>query len=103
MGAEEFFQIASGKNAKKAFTAASKTAAYEYGHRGYTGSLAEKESFVMVSDKVFDSYKEAYDFADQLIENGDEKINDKWGPAGCVQFKDKDSGVKYLFFGLAAA
>jgi hypothetical protein len=103
MGANTFFTTASGKNAKRAFIAATKEAAYDYGHRGYTGSIAEKESFVMISDEVFLSVDAAADFADDLIDAGDERVDDKWGPAGCLKFKSNDGEICYLFFGWAAS
>ena len=103
MGANTFFQTADGKTPKKAFIAACKDAAYDYGHSGYTGTLAEKESFIMISDKIFDSLEEAESLADKLIDDGDERIDDKWGPAGCLKFKTKTGEVKFLFFGWASS
>jgi len=103
MGAETFYHAASGKNAKKAFIAATKEAAYNYGHAGYTGSIAEKESFVMINDRVIESYDEACKLADKLIDESDERIDDKWGPAGCLKYKDRAGKISYLFFGLAPA
>jgi len=103
MGANTFYHPASGKNAKKAFIAATKEAAYNYGHSGYTGSIAEKESFIMISEKVFESYDEACKLAYKLIDEDDERLDDKWGPAGCLKYKDRTGGISYLFFGLAPA
>jgi hypothetical protein len=103
MGANTFFQTASGKTAKKAFNSACREAAYDYGHAGYTGTIAEKESFVMISSKIFDSLADAEKLADKLIDEGDERIDDKWGPAGCLNFKSTDGEVKYLFFGWASS
>lgn len=51
MGAEWFEQYGVGKTMKGAFSAAHKEALYEYGHRGYTGSLAEKGSYVDMTAK----------------------------------------------------
>jgi hypothetical protein len=45
MGAEQFTCYASGKNAKAAFNAATEDAAWECGHGGYTGTIAEKSDF----------------------------------------------------------
>jgi hypothetical protein len=101
MGASTFIQSANGKTAKEAFNNAVDDAAYDHGHGGYTGTIAEKDRFVICSSEVFASYDEAYDFADKLIEDGDARIDDKWGPAGCVSFKTKDK-ISYMFFGWAS-
>lgn len=101
MGASVFFNSMSAAFATEAFRAARDEAIYEYGHSGYTGTIAEKNRYVMCSEEIFSSYEEAYDFANKLIDKGDERIDDKWGPAGCVKFvSGKD--VKYLFFGWAS-
>ena len=55
MGAEWFEEGASGKTMKSAFKAAHERALWEYGHRGYTGSLAEKPGFVDMT-KDFPKY-----------------------------------------------
>ncbi len=48
MGAEGFTTFAKGRTAKEAFEKAVTEAQYEYGHGGYTGTIAEKEhSFKM--------------------------------------------------------
>jgi hypothetical protein len=56
----------------------------------------------MCSSKVFDSKSEAYDFANKLLDDCDPRVDDKWGPAGCVAFKNKDDTM-YLFFGWASS
>ena len=102
MGADVFFTTADGKTANEAFKTARDEAAYESGHGGYTGTIAEKDDFVMCSKETFPSYKEASDFASNLIDNGDERVDDKWGPAGCVKFLSNDK-TSYLFFGWASS
>lgn len=96
MGAEVFYQQAKGKSAKEAFQSAVDQAHYDYGHAGYTGSIAEKDSFVMIDcpDDV-----DPISYADELITDCDDRIDDKWGPAGCFDLKN---GV-YLFFGWASS
>jgi len=49
MGASEFITFATGKNANAAFNDAISSAAYEAGHGGYTGTIAEKDSFTILS------------------------------------------------------
>jgi hypothetical protein len=96
MGAETFVNVANGDSAKQAFSEAVKEAQYDYGHAGYTGTIAEKDSFVMIScPDGIDPFK----FAEQLINEGDERIDDKWGPAGCIDCKNG----KYVFFGWASS
>lgn len=48
MGAETFMVKGKGKNAAEAFETAREKAFYDYGHAGYTGSIAEKHSFTMI-------------------------------------------------------
>lgn len=47
MGAEYFHCVAEGKDAHRAFANAVEEAYYWHGHGGYTGSIAEKLSFVL--------------------------------------------------------
>lgn len=96
MGAETFFTVSKGATAKAAFDSAVQQAQYDYGHSGYTGSVAEKDSFVVIpvpagADPVV--------FAEQLVRDCDPRVDDKWGPAGCVQV---DPGT-WLFFGWASS
>ena len=48
MGAEQFWHEANGKDAQEAFNNAIEKALYDYGHRGYSGTIAEKESFTEI-------------------------------------------------------
>lgn len=96
MGAQQFVTKAKGKTAKDAFNQAVSDAQYEYGHGGYTGTIAEKHDFVMItvpSDEKPDEY------AWKLIEAYDSRIDDKWGPAGCIDCGDGT----FLFFGSASS
>lgn len=96
MGACTFYTEQEGPNAKAAFEDAVDQAQYDYGHAGYTGTIAEKGDFVMIS---LPEGKDPYDYADELIANGDRRIDDKWGPAGCIKMEEG----KYLFFGWASS
>jgi hypothetical protein len=103
MGASTFLNIAKGKTAQEAFTTAREQALYDYGHSGYSGTIAEKSSFVVVpfkgnSELRTDNIKEARRFADGLIDAGDPRIDDKWGPAGCIDLGEGE----FLFFGWAS-
>ena len=97
MGADTFFNHAKGKTANEAFKNAVQDAAHEYGHGGYTGTIAEKQSFVMI--ELPNDTKDAIAYANELIDNNDQRIDDKWGPAGCIKVKDGE----YLFFGWASS
>lgn len=92
MCANVFTTFSMGKDAEDAFFNAVDQAKYDYGHSGYTGTIAEKYSFVMID---LPEGKEANDYAEELIENEDSRINDKWGPAGCFKISDNE----YYFFG----
>jgi hypothetical protein len=96
MGACNFEEVARGDSAREAFRTAVKEAEYEYGHRGYTGTIAEKDSFTRIP---LPEGVDPYDYAQLLIDNDDERISDKWGPAGCIDLGNDE----YLFFGWASS
>ena len=100
MGACTFYQIGLGDNARDAFNEARQEAQYNFGHSGYSGTIAEKSSFVTIRVPNLEkpTKREAYDYADELISNSDPRIDDKWGDAGCIDLGDRE----YLFFGWAS-
>ena len=102
MGADVFFTRASGKTAQDAFDEAVRRARHDYGHAGYTGSIAEKDGYAMIA--VPEGAKVS-SFADRLIDECDPRVDDKWGPAGCIHIEtDSESGMKeFLFFGWASS
>jgi len=96
MGAVEFYTESAGRNAREAFDEAVCAARYEHGHGGYTGTIAEKNEFVVVRvPKGLDPQEYARD----IVEGVAPVTVDKWGPAGCIDLGD---GL-YLFFGLASS
>jgi hypothetical protein len=95
MGATTFQDVGEGRTAKEAFNRLVEDARYENGAGGYTGTIAEKHSFVTI---VCPEGKDPFAYADQLIDDGDRRVDDKWGPAGCIRLGDG----KYLFFGWAS-
>lgn len=136
MGAETFEQFerrqGDDDTVEKAFGRAVERAAYDYGHAGYTGTLAEKHDVVLIAGDggaVQRRYGRAYfpvsayggarqdvewpetdpvdlttarATADRLIESQDERVDDKWGPAGAIRVKDeKNDG--WWFFGWASS
>jgi hypothetical protein len=98
MGAENFMNLVPGTTAREAFATVTEQAAWESGHGGYTGTIAEKDSFTMVENKPLPK-AEAVELADRLIDEEDERVDDKWGPAGCIPVE----GGKWLFFGWASS
>lgn len=105
MGTTKFTTSSVGQTAEDAFFNAIKQAKHYYGHSGYTGSIAEKHSFIMMSEETLSADK-AIEFAQEAFENGNSKIHNKWGPAGCVKYKitgdDGTETIRYLFFGWAS-
>jgi hypothetical protein len=98
MGAYEFTTVGRGQSADQAFRQAGDAAAWEHGHGGYTGTIAEKNSFTVVSEPL--PIPAARALAEQLIEEEDERVDGKWGPAGCIPIRDSD---QFLFFGWASS
>jgi hypothetical protein len=96
MGAQDFMQKSKGKTAREAFDNAVQQAQYDFGHAGYTGSMAEKSDYVLIP--VPDG-KDPVEFAHDLIAYDDERISDKWGPAGCVEIAKGE----YIFVGWASS
>ncbi len=105
MGAVTFEQRAEGKDAKQAFAKARDAAAWEHGHGGYTGTIAEKREFVMIDPKTEGEKTDDWsqidyeNYARELAGSGDPRVDDKWGPAGCIQLSDRE----FLFFGWASS
>jgi hypothetical protein len=128
MGAADFITTAQGKTADEAFRAAVAEAKRRYGHRSYTGSIAEKRAYVelnvaaecakatgrlrtlLVEGGAWEGseyvrslvtrvgYGEARALADALLVLEDSRIAEKWGPAGCLHL----GGDQWLFFGVAS-
>lgn len=101
MGASDFTSFGSGEDARKAFAGCVEQAQYDYGHAGYTGSIAEKASFVVLDDNP-QPLETAQAIADRLFDDDDRRISDKWGPAGALRVKD-DQNDGWLFFGFASS
>ena len=100
MGACDFKNFSVGENAEQAFRSCVEEAQYDHGHAGYTGTIAEKNDFVMIDlpDSIDKSDMPAInEFAEKLIDDEDERVDDKWGPAGCIE-----TSKGYLFFGWAS-
>lgn len=96
MGAYEFSTRVKAEAPAPAFRIAQEQARHEHGHGGYTGTIAEKDSFVMI--RVPEG-QDRIAYARQMLADGDSRIIDKWGPAGCIDLGDGS----FLFFGLASS
>lgn len=95
MGACEFWAKGHGKSAAKAFDYAVANARYVYGNGGYTGTIAEKDSYRMVQ---VPEGRDPKDYAMEMLDDEKSWVQDKWGPAGCIQLGKSE----YLFFGWAS-
>ena len=95
MGGATFIERAKGKTANEAFCSARESAQWKSGHGGYTGTIAEKDEFILID---VPSGENAEQFANALIADGDPRVDDKWGPAGCISL----GGSEWLFFGWAS-
>ena len=82
MGAEYFVTSAAGASLEDAFSDAVHAARHEYGHGGYTGTLAEKGSFIVI-DRTLRSLSDACAYAESLY---DDPRLDKWGAAGAIPY-----------------
>jgi hypothetical protein len=90
MGATTFEDYGWGKTPRDAFKTAKEEAYYEVGHGGYTGTIAEKDSYVMIDvPSKWQGREEEYAY--HLMNEDDPRIADKWGPAGCILLESRDA------------
>ena len=103
MGADQFHNRISAKTAREAFTSLVEEARYEHGHGGYTGTIAEKNDFKMVS---VPAGRAPLDFIDEAMDDDQGFWDDKYGPAACVDAgpdpKDPSKHI-FHFFGWASS
>lgn len=97
MGGTTFETDAQGETVQEAFRAAREQALYDYGHAGYTGTIAEKDGWTVISQTPLPA-EDAQALADKLLQEDDPRISDKWGPAGAIPI----DGGGWLFFGWAS-
>ena len=116
MGATNYTTVARGKNAKEAFESAVANAQWEYGHGGYSGTIAEKRDFVEFQrpkgSRLTTVRKIVHGMTgdDKSITKLEKKYpkfpvrqiaqvwDDKWGPSACMELKP----TTYIFFGMAS-
>lgn len=100
MGANEFcdfYRMKKDESLAACFHEAVERTAWECGHGGYTGTLAEKGSFVLMGNAP--DRKIACEMANKFLNDDDPRISDKWGPAGAIT---TDDGYA-VFFGWASS
>ncbi len=98
MGAEYFETYVEGTDGQKAFDDAREEAMYEYGHSGYTGTIAEKTEFEVRMSKPLEIQLARF-FAEKDGDN-----NEKWGPAFCVPVGNKEGETTgFIFYGWASS
>jgi hypothetical protein len=95
MGACDFQNVGHGETAQKAFDKLVASSRYSSGHE-YSGEIGMKDEFVMIS---LPEGREPEEYAGSLLDSDDERVADKWGPAGCIALGDG----KWLFFGWASS
>lgn len=108
MGADVFMNRGRGKDAKDAFRKIIEEDQYENGHRSYSGTISQKRDFVTITVpgvQGLPTPEVAASYANKLIDDEDRRIDDKWGPAGCIEVQpDKGSKERlFLFFGWASS
>lgn len=54
-------------------------ARYMYGHAGYTGTIAEKDFFILIPESEYKDKYSPMEYANKLINEYDERVDDKWG------------------------
>ena len=83
MGATNFETYAEGTDVAAAFTAAVEQAEFEHGHSGYTGSIAEKDEFLVISGVDPLPLADARKLARTILDSNP-LVDDKYGPAGAI-------------------
>lgn len=99
MGSSNFYCFGKGKTRKEAFKFLVQESREEEGCGGYTGTIAEKHDFVSVGEAK--DRNAAVEMANQMIDAEDKRIDDKWGPAGCISIMNEPNC--WLFFGWASS
>lgn len=88
----------------KAFAEIRRVALHEYGHGGYTGSIAEKTEAKPAATSAMTA-DDAVQLANRLLFDDDSEFGDKYGPAGAIPIKASNRHRKtigWMFFGWCA-
>ncbi len=122
MGAEAFESHADGATVAKAFDTAVTDAQYDYGHAGYTGTIAEKQGYYVIQlplnythDDLIDGMERAA-YGDEITpawaafikaqgtqaaERAASIYNDKWGQ--CIAMRMQGHPNRWCFAGYASS
>lgn len=112
MGATNFtstVRVSKATSDEEAFNTARSYASHDSGHGGYTGTIAEKNSFVMIHRAR--SEASAHRMAEQIIQSFGQPVyrkeltdlvEDKWGPAGAIRYPIDKNNDGLIFFGYAS-
>ena len=95
-GGATFYNFGRGTNANQIFSELVNSAKHEYGHGGYTGTIAEKDGFKVVASPM--TMQQARQKADEMIDQ-----NEKWGPAFAIPVTGKTGEKEILFEEIAYA
>lgn len=101
MGAVDFMYQVSGSSAKEAFHDLVETERDEYGSDRYSGTIATKERFRMVTPLQGELPN---DCAKRCRDDEEHWVQDKWGSAACIDCgpsPSKPGLTVFLFFGYA--
>ncbi|WP_327356298.1 hypothetical protein [Streptomyces sp. NBC_01304] len=101
MGAMDFYTPATGRSVHRAFFNARSQAAWDHGHRMYSGTVYEKDE-VTVLDEPKRPLAQATERAMELIGGRDPRVFPKEGPAGALPIETDAGEPAWLFFGMAA-
>lgn len=81
MGATTFETYAEGHDPDTAFNTARDDAAFEHGHGHYSGTIAGKDDYVIITDDVTD-LDQAEALAATLLDRDDPRVGRQGGPGG---------------------
>lgn len=76
-----FIQLGQGESVEVAFDSATHRARLAFGTNGFTGTLADKGSFILIRAP---RGVEALGYAERLLKLKDPRICEMWSPAGAI-------------------
>jgi len=114
MGAQQFehaITISKKTTTDAAFRQAVEDAKYAHGHEGYSGTLAEKGSYVLLhtaksqanARRLMAAYQDHSNGFSPLRQEEIDRVDDKWGPAGVIRFPIDTTTDGLLIFGWASS
>ncbi|MFD3511978.1 hypothetical protein [Streptomyces sp. NPDC058657] len=99
MGTTKFFTVGTGPDLQSAFDTAHDLAVKRRWRRA-PGRLATKTEAVLMDPEPH-TYPSALRRANELLNAFDPRIEDKWGPAGALEYTAEAGTRAWLFFGYA--